>query len=78
MVKMTKGLDLEAIQISKLNEYFLVADKIRKVGRNTCQKNDKLHRKLLNLNGGSGAPSSPIPKSSGSSDSTSNSDGPPP
>ncbi len=55
MVKMKSGLDLEVQQVSRLNRYFLIANKIRKVGCSACQCNGKLRMKLLNLNGGNGA-----------------------
>jgi hypothetical protein len=51
MVKMNKAVDLEAQQISKLNEHLHVANKIWKAGRNACQGNGWLRNKLLNPNG---------------------------
>jgi hypothetical protein len=47
---MSWAVDLEAQQISKLNEHLLVADKIRKVGRSARQGNGWLGNKLLNPN----------------------------
>jgi hypothetical protein len=58
MEKMSWAVDLEAQQIFKLNEHLLVADKIRKAGRNARQGN-----KLLNPNG-DGTPVLPLPISS--------------
>jgi hypothetical protein len=49
MVKMKSGSDLEAQQVSRLNEYFLVVDRIQEVGRSSRQGNGKLQSKLLNL-----------------------------
>jgi hypothetical protein len=58
---MSWAADLEAQQISKLNEHLLVADRIRKAGRSARQGNDWLKNKLLNLsNDGIPAPSFPI------------------
>ncbi len=48
MEKMSWAADLEAQQISKLNEHLLVADRIRKAGRNARQGNSWLRNKLLN------------------------------
>ncbi|CAK9872121.1 unnamed protein product [Sphagnum jensenii] len=62
MVKMKNHSELEDTQISKLNECFLVADGIRKAGRNLRQGFDKCKSKL-NRNGG-GARTS-VPSSSG-------------
>ncbi len=42
MVKMKSNLDLEALHVSRLNEYFLVVDKIWKVGCNMRQGDGKL------------------------------------
>jgi len=36
---MSWAVDLEALQISKLNEHLLVADRIRKAGHNARQSN---------------------------------------
>ncbi len=46
---MSWAADLEAQQISKLNEHLLVADRIRKAGRSARQGNGWLKNKLLNL-----------------------------
>jgi hypothetical protein len=51
MVKMNNHLEPEDFQISKLNEFFLVADRIRKAGRSVRQGFGKLKRKP-NPNGG--------------------------
>jgi hypothetical protein len=61
MEKMSWAADLEAQQISKLNEHLLVVDKIWKGGRNARQGNGWLKNKLLNPSGdGTTAPSFPI------------------
>jgi hypothetical protein len=75
MVKMTKSLDLEMHQTTKLNEYLLVVDRIRKARHNARQGNSKLCRKLLNFNDGSGAPPFSTSKSFRSTDLANNSDG---
>ncbi len=48
MEKMSWAANLEAQQISKLNEHILVADRIRKAGRSARQGNGWLKNKLLN------------------------------
>jgi hypothetical protein len=63
MEKMSWAADLEALQISKLNEHLLVANKIRKAGRNARQGNGWLGNKLLNPNG-DGTPVLSLPISS--------------
>jgi len=57
MVKMSLSVDLEAQQISRLNEHFLVADRIRKARRNARQGKGWLGNKLLNAS----SSSAPIP-----------------
>ncbi len=57
VVKMKSGSDLEAQQVSRLNEYFLVVDRIWKVGCNARQGNNKLQ----NPNSGDGASILPPP-----------------
>ncbi len=58
---MSWAADLEAQQISKLNEHLFVVDRIRKVGRSARQNNGWLKNKLLNpSNNGILAPSFPI------------------
>ncbi len=59
MVKMKNHSELEDSQISKLNEFFLVADRIRKAGRNSRQGFGKFKSKS-NLNGGGARLSVPI------------------
>jgi cell division protein YceG involved in septum cleavage len=49
MVKMKLGSDLGSQQIVKLNEYFLVVDRIRKAGCNAQQGNGRLKSKMSNL-----------------------------
>jgi hypothetical protein len=56
MVKMKNRLELEDSQISKLNEFFLIADRIRKAGRSSRLGVGKLKSKL-NPNGGGARPS---------------------
>jgi hypothetical protein len=51
MVKMKNRSKLEDSQISKLNEFILVADRIRKVERSARQGFGK-HKSKLNPNGG--------------------------
>jgi hypothetical protein len=51
MVKMKNRSELEDSQISKLNEFFLVADRIWKAGRSTRQGFGK-HKSKPNPNGG--------------------------
>jgi hypothetical protein len=51
MVKMKNHSELEDSQISKLNEFFLVGDRIRKAGHNARQGFGKLKSKP-NPNGG--------------------------
>jgi hypothetical protein len=53
MVKMNNHSELEDLQISKLNEFFPVADRIRKVGRSARQGFDKFKNKP-NPSGGGG------------------------
>jgi hypothetical protein len=61
MEKMSWAVDLEAQQISKLNEHLLVAGRIRNARRNARQGNGWLKNKLLNLShDGTPAPSFPI------------------
>lgn len=62
-VKMSWAVDLEAQQISRLKEHFIVTNKIRKVGSSACQGNGWLRNKLLNPNG-NGNPVLPPPISS--------------
>jgi hypothetical protein len=52
MVKTNWVTNLDAQQISRLNERILVADRIWKAGHNARQSNGLLHNKLLNLSGG--------------------------
>ncbi len=59
MVKTNWVTDLDAQQISRLNEHILVADRIQKVGRNACQGNGLLLNKLLKLSGDGGATTFP-------------------
>ncbi len=59
-------VDLEAQQISRLNEHLLVADRIQKVGRNARQGNGWLKNKLLNPNGRSIPVLPPLISSEGS------------
>lgn len=63
MEKMSWAAGLETQQIFKLNEHFLVADRIRNTGRNARQANGWLSNKLLNPNG-DGTPVLPLPISS--------------
>jgi hypothetical protein len=65
MVKMHWAIDLEAQQISRLNEHFLVADRIRKAGRSMRQGNSWLKNKLLNPSGGDAPVPSPLISSEG-------------
>ncbi len=44
-------VDLEAQQISRLNEHFLIVDRIRKARRSARQGNDWLRNKMLNPSG---------------------------
>ncbi len=61
MEKMSWAADLEAQQISKLNEHLLVADRIRKARCSVRQGNGWLKNKLLNpSNDSTLAPSFPI------------------
>jgi hypothetical protein len=55
MVKTNWASDLNAQQISRLNEHILVVDSIWKAGWNTPQGNGLLQNKLLNLSGDDGA-----------------------
>jgi hypothetical protein len=66
MVKMSWAIDLEAQQISRLNEHFLVVDRIRKAGRCVCQGNGWLRNKLLNPSSGSASVPAPSTNSEGS------------
>jgi hypothetical protein len=52
MVKMKNHSELEDSQISKLNEFFLVADRIQKAGRSTRQGFGKFKSKLNPNSGG--------------------------
>jgi hypothetical protein len=52
MVKMSWVVDLEAQQISRLNEYLFVVDRIWKARRSARQGNGWLRNKLLNPSGG--------------------------
>jgi hypothetical protein len=52
MVKMNNHSDPEDLQISKLNEFFLVTDRIRKVGRSTRQGFSKFKSKPNPSGGG--------------------------
>jgi hypothetical protein len=54
MVKTNWAIDLNAQQISRLNEHIIMADRIRKVGHSAHQGNDLLRNKLLNPNSGGG------------------------
>jgi hypothetical protein len=66
MVKMKIYSDSEDHRISKLNEFFLVADMIRKVGGGMQQGFGKLKGSKLNPSGG-GEARAPSPTSNGSS-----------
>jgi hypothetical protein len=59
MVKMNRVTNLNAQQISRLNEHILVANKIQKAGHNMHQGNGLLRNKLLNPSGGGGATTLP-------------------
>jgi hypothetical protein len=52
MVKMNNHSESEDLQISKLNEFFLVADRIRKVGRSVRQGFGKFKNKPNPSGGG--------------------------
>ncbi|CAK9881913.1 unnamed protein product [Sphagnum jensenii] len=52
MVKMNNLSEPEDSQISKLNEFFLIANKIRKAGRNARQGFDKFKSRLNHGGGG--------------------------
>jgi len=55
MVKMKINSEFEDLQISRLNEFFLVANKIRKAGRGAQQGLGKFKCSKLNPSGGDGA-----------------------
>jgi len=63
MEKMSWAADLEAQQISKLDEHLLVADRIRKAGCNARQGNGWLGNKLMTPTG-DGTQVLPLPISS--------------
>jgi hypothetical protein len=56
MVKMKISSDSKDQQISKLNKFFLVVNRIQKVGRDAQQRIDGLKNNKLNLSGNGGAP----------------------
>ncbi len=51
MVKISWAVNLKVQQIFKLNEHFLVVDRIQKVAHNMRQSNGWLKNKLLNPSG---------------------------
>jgi hypothetical protein len=60
MVKMKIYSDLEAQQLAKLNEFFLVVDRIREAGCDAKQGFGKLKGNKLNLSSGGGARAPPL------------------
>jgi len=66
MVKMKISSDSEYQQISKLNEFFLIIDKIRKAGCDEQQGISKFRSSKLNPSSGDYAPAPPLTSSENS------------
>jgi len=61
MVKMSWSMDLNAQQISRLNEHILVANEIQKASHNSHQSIGLLRNKLLNPSGDGNTTAPPPP-----------------